>query len=159
MYGLAIAIPNLIALPGAVALTSAGHFSWVAPLAATPLLALPICIGIYAIAWDIGFVSFITPSGLGFREGAIVGLFALALPLPGALAAILAVLSRLVSTLAELVCVSIAYLSGGSQIRAVQQEQVALQESGEDESEKADVARLTPEAPVSLGVEGGVGGE
>jgi uncharacterized membrane protein YbhN (UPF0104 family) len=125
----------------------------------TPLLALPICIGIYAIAWDIGFVSFITPSGLGFREGAIVGLFALALPLPGALAAILAVLSRLVSTLAELVCVSIAYLSGGSQIRAVQQEQVALQESGEDESEKADVARLTPEAPVSLGVEGGVGGE
>jgi uncharacterized membrane protein YbhN (UPF0104 family) len=125
----------------------------------TPLLALPICIGIYAIAWDIGFVSFITPSGLGFREGAIVGLFALALPLPGALAAILAVLSRLVSTLAELVCVSIAYLSGGSQIRAVQQEQVALQESGEDESEKADVVRLTPEAPVSLGVEGGVGGE
>ncbi len=34
----------------------------------TPLIALPICIGIYAIAWDIGFVSFITPSGLGFRE-------------------------------------------------------------------------------------------
>jgi glycosyltransferase 2 family protein len=85
-----------------------------------PLLALPICIGIYAIAWDIGFVSFITPSGLGFREGAIVGLFALALPLPGALAAILAVLSRLVSTMAELVCVSIAYVSGGRQIRAVQ---------------------------------------
>src|SRR5579884_3394768 len=36
-----------------------------------PLIALPICIGIYALAWDIGFVSFITPSGLGFREGAI----------------------------------------------------------------------------------------
>lgn len=124
-----------------------------------PLLALPICIGIYAIAWDIGFVSFITPSGLGFREGAIVGLFALALPLPGALAAILAILSRLVSTLAELVCVSIAYLSGGTQIRAVQQEQVALQESGEDEREKEDVALLTPEAPEPLGVEGGVGGE
>jgi glycosyltransferase 2 family protein len=125
----------------------------------TPLLALPICIGIYAIAWDIGFVSFITPSGLGFREGAIVGLFALALPLPGALAAILAVLSRLVSTLAELVCVSIAYLSGGRQIRAVQQEQVALQESGEDDSEKEDVAHLTPEAVERLGVEGGVGRE
>ncbi len=124
-----------------------------------PLLALPICIGIYAIAWDIGFVSFITPSGLGFREGAIVGLFALALPLPGALAAIIAVLSRLVSTLAELVCVSIAYLSGGSQIRAVQQEQVALQESSKDDNEKEEMAPLIPEAAERLGVEGGVGGE
>ena len=128
-----------------------------------PLLALPICIGIYAIAWDIGFVSFITPSGLGFREGAIIGLFALALPLPGALAAIMAVLSRFVSTLAELVCVSIAYLSGGRQIRAVQQEQAALQESGEDgeklDGEKEDAALLTPETPVHLGVEGGVGRE
>ena len=45
-----------------------------------PLAALPICIGIYAIGWDIGFVSFITPSGLGFREGAIAGLLALAVP-------------------------------------------------------------------------------
>ncbi len=124
-----------------------------------PLLALPICIGIYAIAWDIGFVSFITPSGLGFREGAIVGLFALALPLHGALAAIVAVLSRLVSTLAELVCVSIAYLSGGRQIRAVQQEQIALQESDEDGNEKENVAHLTPEAAERLGVEGGVGRE
>ncbi|SRR6266516_3996744 len=126
-----------------------------------PLLALPICIGIYAIAWDIGFVSFITPSGLGFREGAIVGLFALALPLPGALAAIVAVLSRLVSTLAELVCVSIAYLSGGRQVRAVQQEQAALQKPHEDDgdSEKEGVAHLTLDAPGRFSVEGGVGRE
>src|SRR5215469_3151818 len=57
-----------------------------------PLVALPICIGIYALAWDIGFVSFITPSGLGFREAAIVGLFTLALPLPVGLATVLALL-------------------------------------------------------------------
>ncbi len=76
----------------------------------TPLVALPICIGIYAIAWDIGFVSFITPSGLGFREAAIVGLFALALPLPAGLGTIMAFLSRLVSTLAELICVGVAYM-------------------------------------------------
>ena len=68
----------------------------------TPIAALPICVGIYAIAWDIGFVSFITPSGLGFREGAIGLLFALALPvLPTSLGAIIALLSRFVSTLAE----------------------------------------------------------
>ncbi len=89
-----------------------------------PLLALPICIGIYAIAWDIGFVSFITPSGLGFREGAIGGLFVLSLSmLPLTLGPIIAVLSRLVSTLAELVCVSIAYLAGRQQMQAMQQEQ------------------------------------
>ena len=78
---------------------------------AAPLAALPICIGIYAIAWDVGFVSFITPSGLGFREAAIVGLFALSLPLPAGLGIVIAFLSRLVSTLAELLCVGVAYLA------------------------------------------------
>src|SRR5712692_8628306 len=87
-----------------------------------PLVAWPICIGIYAIAWDIGFVSFITPSGLGIREAAIVALFALAFPLPAGLASIMALLSRLVSTLAEVVCVSIAYLSGGKQVPDIQQD-------------------------------------
>ncbi len=96
----------------------------------TPLLALPICIGIYALAWDIGFVSFFTPSGLGFREAAIVGLFALALPLPAGLGTIMAFLSRLVSTLAELVCVTIAYLSGGRrQVSEVQAKNEPVEES------------------------------
>lgn len=91
-----------------------------------PLAALPICIGIYAIAWDVGFVSFITPSGLGFREVTIGGLFALSLSmLPLPLGSILAVLSRVVSTLAELVCVSVAYLAGRKQMQAMQQEQLA----------------------------------
>lgn len=130
------------------------HFLLLALWPQAPLLALPICIGIYTIAWDIGFVSFITPSGLGFREGAIVGLFALALPLPGALAAILAVLSRLVSTIAELICVSIAYLSGGRQVRATQQAQTAIQSQHDDESKKEEVAVLTADTPKHPGVEG-----
>lgn len=88
-----------------------------------PLAALPICIGIYALGWDIGFLTFITPSGLGFREGVIAGLLALSLPfLPLALGSIIAILARLVSTLAELVCVSIAYLTGIRQMREVQRE-------------------------------------
>ena len=91
-----------------------------------PIAALPICIGIYAIAWDVGFVSFITPSGLGFREVTIGGLFALSLSmLPLTLGSILAILSRVVSTLAELVCVSVAYLAGRKQMKAMQQEQIA----------------------------------
>src|SRR6266702_5678 len=106
-----------------IAAGSAFYVLLLALWANTPLIAWPVCIGIYALAWDIGFVSFITPSGLGFREGAIVGLFALALPLPAGLATIIALLSRFVSTMAELVCVGIAYVSGGRQVRAIQQEQ------------------------------------
>jgi uncharacterized membrane protein YbhN (UPF0104 family) len=86
-----------------------------------PLAALPICIGIYAIAWDFGFVTFITPSGLGFRELGIAVLFALALPsIPVGLVAIIALLARVTSTLAELLCVGAAYLGGGRQVREVQ---------------------------------------
>ncbi len=92
---------------------------------AIPLAALPICIGIYAIAWDFGFVTFITPSGLGFRELAIAVLFALALPaVPVGLVAVIALLSRAISTLAEVLCVGVAYFSGGKQAaQVVQQEQ------------------------------------
>lgn len=41
IYGVATALPNLLAVPGGVALTAAGHFEVVALLGAAPLLALP----------------------------------------------------------------------------------------------------------------------
>ena len=104
----------------------------------TPLSLLPICIGIYAIAWDIGFVSFITPSGLGFREAAITTLFILAFPLlPADLAAIIAILSRLISTAAELLCVSVAYVSGGQKVRIIQEELASPPVSGYQTSKEA----------------------
>lgn len=123
-----------------------------------PLVALPICIGIYALAWDIGFVSFITPSGLGFREAAIVGLFALALPLPAGLATIMALLSRFVSTIAEVICVSIAYLSGGNQVRAIQQgtQTHSLEETNKEIRESGTIPA---EVSASVPVEGGTMGE
>jgi glycosyltransferase 2 family protein len=108
-----------------------------------PLAALPICIGIYAIAWDIGFLSFITPSGLVFREGAIVALFALAFPLPVGLSAIIAIFSRFVSTLAELLCVSVAYLSGdgSKQVRALQEAEQAQEAGAQAQSvERSDAS-------------------
>jgi uncharacterized membrane protein YbhN (UPF0104 family) len=92
-----------------------------------PLGVLPVCIGIYALAWDVGFLSFITPSGLGFREGVIALLFVLALPfLPKPLGPLAAIVARVVSTLAELVCVSVAYITGSRQMREVQREQTPL---------------------------------
>ncbi len=118
---------------------------------ATPLSALPLCIGIYAIAWDIGFVSFLTPSGLGFREGAISFLFALALPMvPASIAVILAVLSRLVSTFAELVCVSVAYLIGRPPLPGMPAgKSVPLEPPG-----RLAASISTPEMATQVGLEG-----
>jgi MFS family permease len=42
IYGLAIAVPNLLVVPGGVALVSAGYFWVVALLGAVPLLGLPV---------------------------------------------------------------------------------------------------------------------
>lgn len=75
---------------------------------------LAICVGIFAIGWDIGFLSFITPSGLGFREAAIAGALALAGLVPvAAVAVAIALVARLLGTAAELVCVTGAHLLPG----------------------------------------------
>ena len=42
LYGLAVAVPNVAAVPAAVALTGAGHFAVVAVLGAVPVLAIPL---------------------------------------------------------------------------------------------------------------------
>jgi uncharacterized membrane protein YbhN (UPF0104 family) len=88
----------------------AAFYALAAAVTPLPLAALPMCIGIYAIAWDVGFLSFITPSGLGFREGVVILLLPLAgLTSPGAtgvaVATVIAFLSRIFATLAEAVCV------------------------------------------------------
>ena len=42
IYGLAIGVPNLVAVPAGVALVLGGHVSWLAWLAASPVLAVPL---------------------------------------------------------------------------------------------------------------------
>src|SRR3954452_1874431 len=42
LYGLAIAVPNLVAVPAGVALVLAGHTGWLMWLSAAPVLALPL---------------------------------------------------------------------------------------------------------------------
>lgn len=79
--------------------------------ASGPLLTLLLSIGIASLGWDIGFLSFITPSGLGFREAATALLLTLSMVVPGiALATVIAFLWRILSTLAELLCVGGAHL-------------------------------------------------
>jgi len=87
-----------------------------------------------------------------------VGLFALALPLPAGLATIMALLSRFVSTIAEVICVSIAYVSGGNQVRTLQQgTQTHL--PGETNKEIRDSGTIPAEVSASVPVEGGTMGE
>ncbi len=95
------------------------------------LLALVLSIGIAALGWDIGFLSFITPSGLGFREGAVALLLSLALVAsPIALATVIAFLWRILATLAELLCVGSAHLIVSRLERAKAQRIAASQQNG-----------------------------
>lgn len=63
---------------------------------------------IYAVAWAIGYLSLITPSGLGVRELSLI--FLLPKVVVQSLAGLLAVFSRLVSLTGELLGLIILYL-------------------------------------------------
>ncbi len=53
LYGLAIAVPNLIAVPAGVALVLDGHAGWLAWLATSPVLALPLVPGLArTVHWE-----------------------------------------------------------------------------------------------------------
>ena len=65
-----------------------------------------IVTGIYAVAWNIGFLSLVTPSGLGVREGVLSLL--LTTVLPPATATLTALLSRLWTLSAELLITLVA---------------------------------------------------
>lgn len=90
---------------------------WHLPLSVATLM---IAAGIYAIGWDIGFLSFVTPSGLGFREVVLAALLNLSGLVPSpALAVAIAVVARLLVTGAELVCVAGAHLLPGGRAPAI----------------------------------------
>ncbi len=67
----------------------------------------PVVTGIFAIAWVVGFVSLLTPSGLGVVEGTLTLLLSFYLPLYVAI--IIALLTRLLRTAGDLVCAAIAW--------------------------------------------------
>ena len=62
----------------------------------------------YSMAWVIGFLAFLTPGGLGVREGALAWMLAPFLPQP--LPVIIALVARLWWSIAELVDILIALI-------------------------------------------------
>jgi hypothetical protein len=56
--------------------------------------------GIYAISWSLGFLSFLTPAGIGVREGILSGL--LSLYIPSSIAIIISFIARFMIILVEI---------------------------------------------------------
>jgi len=78
---------------------------------------LPMLGATYVAAWVIGFLSFLTPGGIGVREGALAYLLGLWLPAPVAI--VIGLLSRLWITAGELIGAGIAWRLGASTHPAV----------------------------------------
>jgi hypothetical protein len=70
-------------------------------MGADPARALPLCVGVFGVASVVGVGAVVVPDGLGVREALISGALALVLPVPSAVA--VAVASRLVVTVGEVV--------------------------------------------------------
>lgn len=68
-------------------------------------------IGAYALAWTVGFLFFIAPGGIGAREVALA--ITLAPALPAGAPQVVAIISRVVFTIVDLVGSGIAFLIGG----------------------------------------------
>ena len=75
------------------ACASVSFFLFIKSIYPIPIVQLPIISSIYPFAWSIGFMSLITPSGLGVREG-VLSVF-LTTCLPPVTATLVALLSRL----------------------------------------------------------------
>ncbi len=82
-------------------------FVFIKSLTPVSISQLPVVTGTYAVAWSIGFLSIITPSGLGVREGVLSLL--LTSVLPPATATLVALLSRLWTLSTELILIGMAF--------------------------------------------------
>ncbi|MBI4786376.1 MAG: flippase-like domain-containing protein [Chloroflexi bacterium] len=82
-------------------------YLFVGSMTELPLAQLPAFIAMNAGAYWIGYASLITPSGLGFREGALAWMLASFFPAP--LAVALSLITRLWSTAGELLGVVLVW--------------------------------------------------
>jgi glycosyltransferase 2 family protein len=114
---------DLVPAPGTVALLTVGYAAYwvVTGLAFAALVAsayrlppgdVPLVVAAYAAAYAVGFLSLLTPAGLGVRE--VVLVVALAPVLPAGPALVVALVSRVWTMLAELAGAAVAQLAAVS---------------------------------------------
>jgi glycosyltransferase 2 family protein len=77
-----------------------------------PVETMPAVIGMHALSFVIGVVSFITPAGLGFREAALAYFLRIYMPLPDAI--MISLFARLLGTASEMAMAGLATALGSS---------------------------------------------
>lgn len=92
--------------------TGTGFYLLVASVQAVPFPMWLTLTSAFSMAWVVGFLAFLTPSGLGVREGALALLLAPLLPAP--LPVVVALLARLWWTIAELISILMTTLLGAT---------------------------------------------
>jgi uncharacterized membrane protein YbhN (UPF0104 family) len=113
---------DLVPAPGTVALLVVGYAAYwaVTGLAFAALVAsayrlapgdVPLVVAAFAAAYAVGFLSLLTPAGLGVREGVLV--VALSPVLPAGPALVVALVSRVWMMVAELAGAGVAQLAAG----------------------------------------------
>lgn len=83
------------------------HYFLIRSIYSSSLPPIPVLAGIFAIAWVAGFLSLVTPSGLGVMEGTLV--FLLSFYFPVHVATVIALWSRFARTVGDLACATIAW--------------------------------------------------
>jgi uncharacterized membrane protein YbhN (UPF0104 family) len=84
------------------------HYFLIGSIYPSSLPPLPVLAGVFAISWAAGFLSLVTPSGLGVMEGTLALL--LTFYFPASVATIIALWTRLARTAVDLVCAGIAWV-------------------------------------------------
>jgi hypothetical protein len=111
---------EMIAVIGAYTLANlaagVGLYAVIAGLSDISVAAVPQMAGIAALAWVVGYLSLLTPSGLGVREAALTALLAQTVPLPVAIAG--SMVHRLALTIGEIVAVGGAWLYRNTRSRS-----------------------------------------
>lgn len=80
------------------------------PLGDVDPRVITLTIGAYALAWLVGFLVFFLPAGLGGREAVLTALLAAGVPLGASAAVSVAVMSRVLLTVVDLVFAGVAVL-------------------------------------------------
>lgn len=75
-----------------------------------PINLYPVFIGIFAISWLLGYISFVSPSGIGIQELSLAGL--LSIYMPFSIAIVVAIIFRVTLLIAELLTIGALQLSG-----------------------------------------------
>ncbi len=86
-----------------------------AAAAQSPPALWPTFVSAYCLAYVVGYLSFLTPSGIGVREAALASMLGLYLPVPSAIA--LTLLARLLSTAGEAAAVLAVGLPAAGGVR------------------------------------------